>query len=645
MSLASTIAFADPLLGRWICNSSAGQDMVQVTPDTVTLVGLLQGATVYPRGPSESDKLVLKTNPPTTLAANLQQNTLKLVSAPLKIDMSCTRLSESSSAQFVPLRTENGASLLDVDVLIAKSFLESDQVKKNLKGQYVVDRMNVCIADPALPQALWGETRPVPRLSTLMENSFLFWGAPLSSKHRAMGSGSESLDRNSPWQGVFKRWLIAKNILAKDVFMSYCKPSGLSSYVVIAPKVLGLPMEQLNQYVFEDDVTDLVEAFRSLERYQTQNFGEIKMSDIGASITKAYLEKDNAESAVRRQQAALESQIKDRLAQGNDDIVSALIRKQVSDRSQSDTDNAALCLIQLKVKKQAVDGMNNEPVFAKWASRNERIRFEKIAKTPDEMFEAINRGECQKVVGHASAMTQIIDAAKRDKFAVSIHAITPELSFLNAYAKNLKLESFAEWETATSMNASPVQYLQLKNLGLGQPDDFKRALSQPDATAYFKVVGKTPENAAVSDYLSYNEDLEQGKKTGKSAAAYRTETNRRLEIERHEAAERAAKRDAARSKVTLSLSLICYGEDYNAGNDLRTILDMYASNTNTMAITSYMQSSQTCSMRSTNQAHRASHFTEYLRRGNLVGIRSKISTPGVGYLYSFTHRENWDVGP
>jgi hypothetical protein len=85
MSLASTIALADPLLGRWICNSSAGQDMVQVTPDTVTLVGLLQGATVHPRGPSESDKLVLKTNPPTTLAANLQQNSLKLVSAPSKL--------------------------------------------------------------------------------------------------------------------------------------------------------------------------------------------------------------------------------------------------------------------------------------------------------------------------------------------------------------------------------------------------------------------------------------------------------------------------------------------------------------------------------------------------------------------------------
>ena len=643
--MVSMVAVADPLLGRWICSSSAGQDMIQVTPDQVAFVGLLQGVTVYPRGASEADKLVLQANPVITLAASFQQTKLKLVSTAHKIDLNCTQLSESSSTQFVPLRTENGGSLLDADVLVAKSFLESAQVKKNLKGQYVMDRLNVCIADPALPQTLWGQTRPVPRLSTLIENSFLFWGAPLSSKHRAMGSSSESLDRNSPWQGVFKRWLIAKNILAKDVFMSYCTPSGLSSYVVIAPKVLGLPMEQLNQYVFEDDVTDLVEAFKSLERYQTQNFGEIKMSDIGASITKAYMEKDNAESAVRRQQAVLESQIKDRLAQGNDDIVSALIRKQVSDRSQSDTDNAALCLIQLKVKKQAVDGMNNEPVFAKWASRNERIRFEKIAKTPDEMFEAINRGECQKVVGHASAMTQIIDAAKRDKFAVSIHAITPELSFLNAYAKNLKLESFAEWETATSMNASPVQYLQLKNLGLGQPDDFKRALSQPDATAYFKVVGKTPENAAVSDYLSYNEDLEQGKKTGKSAAAYRTETNRRLELERQEAAERAAKRDAARSKVTLSLSLICYGEDYNAGNDLRTILDMYASNTNIMAITSYMQSSQTCSMRSTNQAHRASHFTEYLRRGNLVGIRSKISTPGVGYLYSFTHRENWDVGP
>ena len=645
MALASLAAYADPLLGRWICSSPAGQDMVEVTPDTVAFVSLLQGATVYPRGPSGPDKLVLQTNPPTTLAAGVQQTNLKLVSAPLKIDLNCTQLSESSSAQFVPLRAENGASLLDADVFIAKSFLESDQVKKNLKGQYVLDRMNVCIADPALPQSLWGETRPVPRLSTLMENSFLFWGAPISSKHRAMGGESESLDSKSPWRGIVRRWLVSKNILAKDIFISYCTPRGLSTYVVIAPKVLGLPLKQINQYIFEDDFNDLVEAFKHLEQFQLQNLGEIKINDIGVSITKAYTEKDSAESDVRRQQAALDSQIKDRISQGNDDIVSALIRKPASGRTPSDSESATLCLIQLKVKKQAIDGMSYEPVFAKWAARNERIQFEKIAKTPDEMFESINRGECQKVVGHASAVTQIIEAAKRDKYAVSIHAITPELSFLNAYAKNLKLESFAEWETATSMKATPGQYLALKKLGLGQPDDFKRALSQPDVAAYFKVTGKTAETASVGDYLGYNDDLEQGKKSGKSAAVYRTETNRRLEIERQEAADLAARRDLARSKVNLNLSLICYGEDYNAGNDLRTILDMYASNTNIAVITNYMQSSQTCSMRPASQIHRASQFIEYLRRGNLVGIRTKINVQGVGYLYSFTHRENWDVGP
>ncbi len=646
MGLASISATADPLLGRWICSSQAGQDMVEVTPDTVALVSLLQGATVYPRSPSGPDKLVLQTNPPTTLTASLQQTTLKLANTTLKIDLNCAPLSGSSSAQFVPLRTENGGSLLDADVLIAKSFLESDQVKKNLKGQYALDRLNVCIADPALPQSLWGETRPVPRLSTLMENSFLFWGAPLPSKGRSSGRASDELiDSNSPWQGVFKRWLVGKNILAKNVFMHYCDPRSLSSYVVVVPKVLGLPIKQINQYVFEDDFNDLVEAFKNLEQYQLQNFGEIKISEIGISITKAYLEKDNAESDVRQQQTALESQIKDRLSQGNDDIVSALIRKQGTGRTQSDTENATLCLVQLKVKKQAIDGMSYEPVFAKWAARNERVQFEKIAKTPEEMFEAINRGECQKVVGHASAMTQIIEAAKRDKYAVSIHAITSELSFLNAYAKNLKLESFAEWEIAAAMKATPGQYLSLKKLGLGQPDDFKRALSQPDVAAYFKVTGKTAETASVGDYLGYNDDMEQGKKSGKSAAAYRTETNRRLEIERQEAADLAARRDLARSKVNLNLSLICYGEDYNAGNDLRTILDMYASNTNIMVITNYMQSSQTCSMRPASQVHRASQFTEYLRRGNLVGIRSKLNVQGVGYLYSFTHRENWDVAP
>jgi hypothetical protein len=164
---------------------------------------------------------------------------------------------------------------------------------------------------------------------------------------------------------------------------------------------------------------------------------------------------------------------------------------------------------------------------------------------------------------------------------------------------------------------------------LGQPDDFKRALSQADVAAYFKVTGKTAESASVGDYLSYIDDLEQGKKSGMSAAAYRAETNRRLEIERQEAADRAARRELARSKVTLNLSLICSGEDYNAGNDLRTILELYATNTNVMSITSYIQATTTCSMRTQNRVLPANQFSEYLRRGNLVGIRSKTNVPGV----------------
>ena len=82
--LTSMSAFADPLLGRWICDSSEDQTMVEVTPDKVALVDLLEGATVYRRGASGPDKLVLQSAPPITLAASFQQATLKLVSAPLR---------------------------------------------------------------------------------------------------------------------------------------------------------------------------------------------------------------------------------------------------------------------------------------------------------------------------------------------------------------------------------------------------------------------------------------------------------------------------------------------------------------------------------------------------------------------------------
>jgi hypothetical protein len=438
-------AFADPLLGRWICDSSEDQTMVEVTPDKVALVDLLEGATVYRRGASGPDKLVLQSAPPITLAASFQQATLKLVSAPLKMDLSCKRLSESSSAQFDPLPAKNGGSLLDMDVLISKSFLESDQVKKNLKGQYATDSLEVCIADPFLPQAFWDKN---PRsLSILIENSFIFWGAPLTPASD-LSTFYRAIEEDSPWQEILKPLLFARNILAKKVVMKYCGSRDFSSYAFLVPKVLGLPINQNNPYVFQNDAIAFAEIFKNLAQYQIQKFGEIKINDVAALITKAYTKKDNAQGEVRRQQEAMESQMKERLAQGNDDIVSALIRKQAPDLPQSDADTAGLCLIDFKVKKRTFNGMSYEPVFAKWAVRKERLQFKKITTTPDEMFEAINGGECQKVVGHASAMAPIIDAAKRDRLNVSIHSITPELSFLNAYAKSLKFENFAELEAA-----------------------------------------------------------------------------------------------------------------------------------------------------------------------------------------------------
>ena len=84
ISLVSFVAVADPLLGRWICDSSEDQTMVEVTPDKVALVDLVEGATVYRRGASGPDKLVLQSAPPITLAASFQQATLKLVSPPLR---------------------------------------------------------------------------------------------------------------------------------------------------------------------------------------------------------------------------------------------------------------------------------------------------------------------------------------------------------------------------------------------------------------------------------------------------------------------------------------------------------------------------------------------------------------------------------
>ena len=41
-SLVSLVAVADPLVGRWICDSSEDQTMVEVTPDKVALVDLVE---------------------------------------------------------------------------------------------------------------------------------------------------------------------------------------------------------------------------------------------------------------------------------------------------------------------------------------------------------------------------------------------------------------------------------------------------------------------------------------------------------------------------------------------------------------------------------------------------------------------------
>jgi hypothetical protein len=642
---------ADPLLGKWLCKTHTAEDnFLDIQADQLTSVTLLDGARTFDRLPSDANTLLLKTDSILKLSVKLAQEKLRLNSAQPKLDLQCDRLSSQSYQKFVPLPQKEGGSLLDMAVIFRKDFLQNKDVKKNVQGQYVFESLRVSIVDFALPESRWTQDGDVPRLSTLYENTWMMWGAdPLPTQNRNRRSfGSPAHPEVS---AQLKKWLEAKNILVSDLQVTHCPPTSVAncdkySRVMLFPLVIGLPMKQIGNYIFMDDFHSFNKEMEEMKAYfkdfELLAQGEFKLTTTAAVLVAQYEKKAVQATQQREQQTQMMARLTERVSQSPTDLVLATVVKQRGNEKFMPRDKSMTCTLPFSLSQRAQDALIFNPEFLKWSDRTRSPWIDTPTKNMDEMYAVTQRMACNKWMGPAAELKTLIEAARRDGFEINIDTIIDEPFLLDAFAQRLKLANYAELQAAEALKATPEQYLVLKQQGLDQPEALQRAWASDDVSQYLKVIDKTATDATVGDYMNYLRDLERGAKKTLSAAAYRKEELQRITREQQEARERERRREQARAKLTLNLSIPCYGQEHDAGRSLRTLMDMYASNTHIQAITQFIQSSAVCHISQERRGFPAKGFVEVYRSGQLVGIRSRESVAGVGYLYSFVNYKDWD---
>lgn len=649
--ISVTSVAADPLVGKWLCKTHAAEDnFLDIQSDRVTSVMLLEGAEIFERQPSEAGVLVIKGDSTLKLSVKLEQEKLRLTSAKPKLDLQCERLSSRTYKKFTPLPAKDGRSLLDMAVVFRKNFLQDEDVKKNVEGKYIIDRLRVSVLDLALPQSRWPEGREVPRLSTLYKHSWMMWGLEPSGLDKGM-SNNFGTEAHPLLTAQVKKWLEAKNILVKDLSLHHCPPTSVAncdkfSRVLLLPIVVGLPMDQIGGYVFMDEFNDFNRQLQEMQSYfkdfELEPQGELKLADTAATIVAQYEQQAARKAKEREQQADMLAQLSERISQSAGDIALLTVVKNRKGESLVRDSAQQICALPFTLKQRAQEALGFDPAFTGWTKKNRSPWTDKNFKSPDDLYLATQQGQCGQWMGPVASMKTLLDAARRDGYEVRIDGFLNEQDLLDSFARRLKLEDYAELQAAEALKASPEQYLVLKQKGLHEGDALKKEWLKEELSQYLRVIGKTASSATVGDYMSYLRDLDSGAKQKQSAAAYRKEEMQRAAREQQEAMERERRRAQARAKVNLSLSVFCYGQDHDGGQSLRTLMDMYASNTHIQAITSYLQSSPFCHLGKERMSFPAKNFVEIYRSGQLVGIRSGESISGTGYLYSFVNYKDWD---
>lgn len=539
-----------PIEGKWFCKNAAGaENFLEIQQSQLVEVSLFGGLTTLSRKQSTPDQLIIKGNSDVILDVTQEKETLLLSNASINFSLQCTRLSLSTVKNFVPLASQDGSSLLNFSALIMKSLLGSELVKRDVEGNYIIDALQISIADLLLPREQWveGEAR---YLSSLYKNAFAMWGGDLAEVFPDWYKPAFGTKAYSVLLDELRKWLADQKIIVNNLSLYHCPTSSAAGnecskygYVILIPRVATLPMAELRNFILAEDFEEYREGLAGMESYrgpgnEYSSLGEFSLNlvanTLGSEARKQYF----SDMRLNIASAEMFADFDRRLESSPSDLVFLSVERR----------SGGVCSLSLSLEKQHLDGLNADRDFATWfqdVSEIEPLGF----KDANDLYSKFNEGNCRKWIGSVADIKLVSDAARRDGFEVRINFFKTKQQLLDSFARVNNWESYADYTSADELGVDQEQYAALKGRGLNNRDQLDKLWSSEEVTQYLGVVGGQTQEINIKTLMEFFNDQTLGKKSGESAAAIRLARDEKLRQEELAIAEERKKQLEKKRKL------------------------------------------------------------------------------------------------
>ena len=268
-----------------------------------------------------------------------------------------------------------------------------------------------------------------------------------------------------------------------------------------------------------------------------------------------------------------------------------------------------------------------------------KIEFQSSTESLDLLWQKIQTDECPIAFISGEEFKRLRKVLEDDKqFNYRVELGFDQKQSLLSFIQFKGFKSLVAFEFANRFNPplQPDQVTRLAGYGIDSVPTVEITIKRMVATNYQKT-GLSD----IHSLLSFLGDEEAGKKIGLSPVAYRDKRIAEAEAERRQQQLRMAKIQAERSNRAFTLGVVCMG-DHLAKTFMENIIQMYASNTHTIAITNYITSMPGCLLPRQNSPISGSRLEEFYRSGRYVGVRS-INPINGQYIFGMLTSGDWDM--
>jgi len=271
---------------------------------------------------------------------------------------------------------------------------------------------------------------------------------------------------------------------------------------------------------------------------------------------------------------------------------------------------------------------------------NNEQNFALVVDNVDALWQNIQTGKCDVsfTTGEEfGVLRKALENSKDDEFRVELGQEKGETLLSLVQSKGYKDMDAYRFATTFNPILTPNDISRLARYDVVSSEAVKNVVSRIRLAKY----EKEDVNPSVEIIFQFLSDEEKGKQSGMSATAFRTKRVKEEEARLQQEKIRLARVQEQRARTSYSLGVVCMGTDL-ASTLMQNIVRMYDTNTNAMAISSYVTGVPGCLFPRQSSSFQGNSLVEVFRSGRFVGVRTIQQTNGQ-YIYGMVTSSDWDM--